>query len=471
MTRIAALIVLALGLLFGAAAGQVVKNGYRVDPYWSALPANPTAITFDPTTGVCYCLTMSGRLMAGIDGNGDNVIDQAYMVYNGDADPNHVFPFTGLTWHNGSLFMSSRSKVSRLDDTNGDLFIDNVVDLVVGLPTSNHQNNAIVFDPNGDLLFSLGSLTDYGPEPYAINATILKVPPTGGTPTIWATGVRNAYGLAWKAPFGLVAVDNGPNLIASNPDPPDELLVIEQGKDYGYPLHYGDPPPGSGTEKPVLNFGPHSGPCAIDFNPGSFSGWPTDLYVPFLASPVGIVARCSMHKLPGSGEVGCFMEPFAWGFGNPIDAKFAPDGALIIADHTTFNLYRITAKDPSLIKVTGTPALGNALSVEIEHPNAANDFYGFFLSTSDAPVHPLGNGKNLNLNVNTLLFGYCMTPGNEINYFPFPGVLDANGRATGTIYLPQYPPLKGQKVHMAWVSWNAAGQINAESAPLTFVVL
>ncbi len=471
MTRNLHPILLCLILLLGGRlTAQGAKLGHEVSPYWSGLPANPTAVAFD-SAGVCYCLTLPGKLYAGFDTDADDVIDSATLIYDGDADLTRYFPFTGLTWHQGNLYMSSRGKISRLEDLNGDYVIDNIVDLVTGLPTSNHQNNAIVFDQNGDMLFSLGSLTDNGPEPFPISATILKVPATGGPPTIWATGVRNAYGLAFKPGFGLVAVDNGPNFLLSNLNPPDELNVIEAGKDYGYPGYYGMPPAGSGTEKPALLFAPHSAPCAIDFNPGAFSGWDTDVFVPFLVSPGGVVARCSLHRLPLTGEVRAFMEPFAWGFLNPIDAKFAPDGSLIVADHGLFALFRVTQKDPARIRIYGAPILGNTLTVEIEHPGAGLENFGFFLSTADSPVYDLGGGKSLNLDVSTPLFNYCMTPGNAINYFPFPGLLDPTGRAIGNVVLPYYPPLLGLKIHMAWVSWNGAGQIGAESAPLTFVVL
>ena len=198
------------------------------------------------------------------------------------------------------------------------------------------------------------------------------------------------------------------------------------------------PPAGSGTESPALLFAPHAAPCAFDFNPDAFSGWGSDVYVPLLVAPGGIVVRCSLHILP-SGEERAFMEPFAWGFQNPIDARFAPDGALIVADHTAFSLYRVAAEEEARIRVTNPPVLGNALTVEISDPNEPLDFYGFFMSTSDSPAWDLGNGHKLNLNVNTPLFQYTFTPGNAINQFTFPGQLDVNGKAQGTVYLPFYP--------------------------------
>lgn len=460
------LVVAALQMPLSAQGG---KAGYDVNLHLAGLPGNPTAITFDDL-GALYTLCMPGQIIRSEDTNGDGIADSAMTVFDGNINSNFSFPFTGLTWHKQKLYLSSRGKISELTDQDSDGFFESFTHLVSGFPTTNHQNNAIVFDENDQLYYAYGSLTDHGPEPAGIEtATIRTCDIAGNNLTTYATGLRNVYGFAYKQGFGFVSVDNGPNFIFDNLHPPDELNVVEAGKDYGFPAHYGFPPANSGTEDPAMLFAPHSAPCALDFNKG-FSGWDTDVYVPLLVSPQGNIVRCTLHKNPITGNYEGYQDIVAYGFDSPIDVKFSPDGDMYVADHDGLSVYRVTTTSPARMTIFGTPRLGESIIVEVSDPNEGNDFFGYFLSTSDAPVHPIGNGRTLNLNVNTPMFDYTFTPGNLVNYFPFPGVLDPNGVAYGVVSFPPYPPLAGLKAYMAWVSWDAAGVIGTTSEAFPFII-
>ncbi|MFT7619569.1 MAG: glucose/arabinose dehydrogenase [Planctomycetota bacterium] len=460
------LVITALVLPLSAQSG---KPGYDVNLHLAGLPGNPTSITFDDL-GRIFVLCMPGQIVRGEDIDNDGVADVAVTVFDGNTISDFLFPFTGVTWHNGKLYLSSRGKISELSDLDLDGFFESHTHLVTGFPTTNHQNNAIVFDENDQLYYAYGSLTDHGPEPMTVDtASIQTCDISGNNLTTFATGLRNVYGMAYKQGFGFVTVDNGPNFIFDNLHPPDELNVVEMGKDYGFPAHYGIPPANSGTETPALLFAPHSAPCALDFNKG-FSGWDTDVYVPLLVSPQGNIVRCTLHQNPTTGEYEGYQDIVAFGFQSPIDAKFSPDGDLFIADHDALAIYRISPSSPGRMTIFGTPRLGESIIIEVKDPNEGNDFYGFFMSTSDAPVLPIGGGRNLNLNVNTDMFTYTFSPGNIVNYFPFPGVLDANGAGYGIVHFPFYPPLAGLKTYMAWVSWDSAGNIGTTSEAFPFVI-
>ncbi len=162
------------------------------------------------------------------------------------------------------------------------------VPLVTGLPTSNHDHavNGIAFDNNGDLLISVGSMTNAGvpdvdsgdlpesPLSAAVlkarlskpgfNGTITYVETVGGAPNddqrfgeevdvaagvdveLHASGLRNAFGLVYTSRGRLYCTDNGPNIgfgqaslspNTAGPDPydDDELNLIEWGNYYGSP--------------------------------------------------------------------------------------------------------------------------------------------------------------------------------------------------------------------------------------------
>jgi len=162
------------------------------------------------------------------------------------------------------------------------------VPLVTGLPVSNHDHalNGLVFDHNGDLLISVGSMTNAGvkdpdsgdlPES-PLSAAIVKahtskpgfqgavqyVETLSGLPnddqrsgelvdvaagsdvTLHAAGLRNAFGLVYTTTGRLYATDNGPNVgfgaastgsntQSADPYDDDELNLIEAGNYYGSP--------------------------------------------------------------------------------------------------------------------------------------------------------------------------------------------------------------------------------------------
>jgi glucose/arabinose dehydrogenase len=160
--------------------------------------------------------------------------------------------------------------------------------IVTGLPVSNHDHaiNGIVFDDNGDLLISVGSMTNAGvqalnsgdlpesPLSAAVVKARLSKPGFNGTVTyvetgtglpnddqrsgevvdvapgvdvaVHAAGLRNTYGLLYSTQGRLYATDNGPNIgfgqastgphtMSTDPYDDDELDLVEWGNYYGSP--------------------------------------------------------------------------------------------------------------------------------------------------------------------------------------------------------------------------------------------
>src|SRR5262245_11037283 len=160
--------------------------------------------------------------------------------------------------------------------------------VITGLPVSNHDHgiNGIAFDNNGDLLISVGSMTNAGVSAYnsgdlpesALSAAVLKarlskpgfdgaisyvetqtgltnndmrygeivdVAP-GADVAVQAAGLRNSYGLLYTTQGRLYATDNGPNIgfgptstgpqtQSTDPYDDDELDLVESGNYYGSP--------------------------------------------------------------------------------------------------------------------------------------------------------------------------------------------------------------------------------------------
>lgn len=152
--------------------------------------------------------------------------------------------------------------------------------IISGLPVSNHDHGAnhFVFDNKGRILISVGSSTNAGhsapgdgaggvPES-PLSAAVLEAdylkpnfkgeilydkydnPETAnvisGDVVVFASGVRNSFGMVIHSNGQLYATDNGPNVgfgktsvtcdkIAHDPHAPDKLLRVVRGLYYGHP--------------------------------------------------------------------------------------------------------------------------------------------------------------------------------------------------------------------------------------------
>jgi len=122
-----------------------------------------------------------------------------------------------------------------------------------------HLCNAVIVSPDGRYVyFNIGSRTDHGEIQTAdgnfpglreapLTAAIFRVPANaqdlvlpndeaklkaGGY--LFASGVRNAFDLAFNAAGDLIGVDNGPDA-----NLPDELNWLRQGRHYGFPWRFG----------------------------------------------------------------------------------------------------------------------------------------------------------------------------------------------------------------------------------------
>lgn len=122
-----------------------------------------------------------------------------------------------------------------------------------------HLYNGIVVSPDGEWVYvNAGSRTDHGEvedndgafpdvREVALTARLLRLPATAEAwllpadeaglndlGVVYATGLRNAYDLAFAPNGELFAIDNGPDA-----DFPDELNWIREGRHYGFPWRFG----------------------------------------------------------------------------------------------------------------------------------------------------------------------------------------------------------------------------------------
>jgi glucose/arabinose dehydrogenase len=164
------------------------------------------------------------------------------------------------------------------DGTLGDL--ETIVD---DLPDAGqHPNRTLGIGPDGLLYVSIGSTCNACDEPNDEHAAILRMPIDGGEREIFAEGLRNTIGFGWHPETSdFWGVDHGSDARGTE-TPPEELNLLTEGKNYGWPWCYGDMQVDrfisevpsdfdskdefcETTESPVLTYTAHSSPLQLAF--------------------------------------------------------------------------------------------------------------------------------------------------------------------------------------------------------------
>lgn len=322
-----------------AAPGIRVPHGYHASLF--VLPGKdvrtPTALAFGPD-GRLYVTELTGNIKAIGDTDGDGVADGVEVFARGFASP------LGLVFVGNDLYVSSHNRITRLrDERTGRLGTDARIVVADMQARGQHQNNHLAIGPDGKLYVGVGSINNRGPQPHPYNASILQADPATGELQVFATGLRNAFGLAFDARGDLWATDNGWDP-PEEAEAPDELNRIEAGADYGFPRVAGRPPPGDPSRPPQALFPAHAAATGIVFYDAELMAeLRGSAFVTFwgpqdrLDETIQKVVRVEL------GPDGPMVSDFAVGPGleRPIAVAVGPTGHLYVADFHSGKIIRI----------------------------------------------------------------------------------------------------------------------------------
>ncbi len=335
--------------------------GFKVNMFASKV-GKPRMLTVSSDGNVYMSDRDAGTVTMLGDANADGVADSKQVVAN--IDQAH-----GLSIHNGKMYIVAIREVY-IAGINADGTLGVPVLLIKNLPDAGqHPNRTIDFGPDGKMYITIGSTCNSCPEPNALNATIVQANFDGTGMKIYAKGLRNTIGFGWHPQTGeMWGMDHGIDWLGDN-DQKEELNLIKQNANYGWPYIFGEGkynpgnrPPGDTTYKqyldmttlPTLTYQAHASPLQLAFYTGTQFpvAYKNDVFLALHGSwnrstPVGYkVVRIHFEN----GKPTSF-EDFLTGFlinkntaisGRPTGIAVHSDGSLLISDDTNGVIYRVS---------------------------------------------------------------------------------------------------------------------------------
>ena len=176
-----------------------------------------------------------------------------------------------------------------------------------------HDGGRLVFGPDGRLYASTGDAGDRSTvRSPGLNGRILRIDPDTGRHEVFSTGHRNPQGLCFSEAGTLFATEHGP-------DRGDEVNVLVQDEDYGWP---------ESTGTGLANYTPTIAPsgCAV-YERDLIPQWKGDLLF-------GTLKDKSLRRLDlddGQKSVAGQEALYKGQFGRIRDVVVGPDGAVYLA--------------------------------------------------------------------------------------------------------------------------------------------
>ncbi len=307
-----------------------------------------------------------GELLVTSPGRGEAV---GFKVNNGKVEKNVVIDRLssphGIAFYQGKLFIAEENRLARYSWNSGSLRATFEKELMK-LPSGGHDAHTLAFDKSGNLYIKIGSSCNVCKETDPQRAAVIKTDQEGNNPTVFAGGLRNAAFMTLNEESNQIwATENGRDNLGDNL-PPEEVNILSEGRDYGWPLCYGTKihdtqfdrntyikDPCEDSQPPAFEMQAHSAPLGLSFIPETFSNeWKGDLLVAFHGSwnrsvPTGYkIVRLNFENGKVVGQ-----EDFITGFlkgssasGRPVDLVFDKSGNLYISDDKGGNIFVLSKK-------------------------------------------------------------------------------------------------------------------------------
>lgn len=212
--------------------------GFQANIYYKGMLSKPRFMAFGPDSVLFVANPSGNRILALPDRDRDGAADTAIVAATGLNGVHDVKFF------DGAMYATTSTQVHKFTDSNGDLvyetrsvFIDGIAATAAN-PTGGHSTRTVLFDAaGGNVFLSIGSSCNACRD--AGRGVIERYDLAGKNRRVYATGVRNAVGLALHPVTGRLWANNNGNDNQGDNVPPEWIDLVRDGGFYGWPFAYG----------------------------------------------------------------------------------------------------------------------------------------------------------------------------------------------------------------------------------------
>jgi glucose/arabinose dehydrogenase len=274
-----------------------IPQGWTVRIFYAGRLLNkPRFMAWSPDSVLHIADVNAGHILALPDRNRDGIADTAIVAASGVFAHDVRFAY-------GAMYATEERRVVRFTDNNRDGIYETRSNLIENIaegamqPGGGHRTRTIVLDTRQNKLYlSIGSLCNVCREDFRAIIEEWDISNDGTRASnrrIFASGVRNAVGMALHPRTGKLWATNNGSDWQGNDIPPEWIDIVRPGGFYGYPFAHSyqmlfDFNAGTGDyrallpitaadsarirtmQPPAALITAHSAPMAIDFPPPSF---------------------------------------------------------------------------------------------------------------------------------------------------------------------------------------------------------
>jgi glucose/arabinose dehydrogenase len=215
----------------------MIPGEYEINVFYAGALKRPRFMALGPKNTIYVADMNANHILALPDANHDGIADSA-VIAAPDVDTAH-----SLAFYNGAMYVAQPSRVRKFSDLNGDGFFETEEPFISGIGDTgyyNHFTRTIIFDTIGNHIYlSVGASCNDCREGDSERATILQFNPDGSGRKIYATGLRNALGLAINPLNGDLWAANADRDGLGDNIPSEVISSVHQGDFFGWPFAYG----------------------------------------------------------------------------------------------------------------------------------------------------------------------------------------------------------------------------------------
>lgn len=335
---------------------------------------DPRAMIEGPDGLILVSLPKQGKVVALADADADGKADAPIPVASGLDHPHGLA--TRCDEKGCKLYVGETTRLDVFDYDTSTHKASNRTKLAALPGGGGHSTRSLLFLPppnDRQLLVSIGSSCNVCRENDERRAAIYVLDTDNGDFRAYAKGLRNSVFMALNpATHQIWATEMGRDLLGDDL-PPDEINIISEGDNYGWPICYGQNIHDTQFDKNTtirtpcmetlatpshIDLQAHSAPLGLAFFPKE--GWPNEfqnnLLVAFHGSwnrsaPTGY--KVVRFKLDSQGNartpedfIAGWLTEKGGALGRPVDILIQPNGTLFISDDKAGLIYKMTYSSP-----------------------------------------------------------------------------------------------------------------------------